>query len=74
MRPMPETDWKATAQLMGRKMRQAERALRMAYRKHHLGDESIGWNELSDALKNVLCEFMGDREFQRWTKNPTSRD
>lgn len=41
-------------------------ALQLAYRKHHLGDESIGWEELSDTLLNVLCEAMGDAEFQAW--------
>ena len=46
----------------------AQRVLRMAYRKHHLGVESIGWNELSDELANVLCEMMGDKEFQDWAR------
>lgn len=41
-------------------------ALRMAYLKHHLEDESIGWNELSDILLNALTEAMGDRPFQKW--------
>ena len=51
----------------------AKRVLRMAYRKHHLGDESIGWNELSDELAGVLCETMGDKEFQAWAKNPITK-
>ena len=74
MREMPETDYKATANFVAAKLRRAERVLRMAYRKHHLGDESIGWEELSDALMHVLCEAMGDKEFQAWTKDPSSYD
>lgn len=41
-------------------------ALQMAYRKHHCGDDSIGWNELSDVMCDSLCEVMGDEGFQRW--------
>lgn len=40
--------------------------LKMAYRKHCLGDESVGWNELGDRLCDALCNAMGDREFQKW--------
>lgn len=45
---------------------QLEGAVRLAYRKHHLDDESIGWDELSDALKDTLCEVWGDKLFQVW--------
>lgn len=41
-------------------------ALKFAYRKHHLDDESIGWDELSDVLLDALCEAIGDRAFQAW--------
>lgn len=44
------------------------KAVKLAYRKHHLGDESVGWDELSETLMNVLCETMGDEEFQVWIK------
>lgn len=71
---MPEVDWRATAQQVGKKLRRAERVLRMCYRKHCLDDESVGWNELTDSLCTILAEFMGDREFQRWSENPQSRD
>ena len=40
--------------------------VKLAYRKHHLGDSSIGWGELSDILCDTLCESMGDNEFQEW--------
>lgn len=43
-------------------------AVKMAYRKHHLGDTEIGWDELSDMLLDALCELMGDEEFNRWLK------
>lgn len=39
-------------------------AVQAAYRKHHLGDESIGWDELSNILLDAPCNEMGDREFQ----------
>lgn len=42
------------------------RACQAAYRKHHMGDESIGWHELSDILGTALPEVMGDKEFQAW--------
>lgn len=44
-------------------------AAKLAYRKHHLGDDSIGWDELSEALQNALCEAMGDRAFVAWTND-----
>jgi len=41
-------------------------ACKMAYRKHHLMDDSIGWDELADVLKEALCAFMGDDKFVLW--------
>lgn len=41
-------------------------ALKMAYRKHHCNDESIGWGELSDIMSCALPEAMGDNEFCHW--------
>ena len=41
-------------------------ALKLAYRKHCLGDDSIGWNELSDCLLDALCNELGDDGFQKW--------
>ena len=43
-------------------------ACKAAYRKHHLGDESIGWEELSDILKEALCNAMGDDDFYLWVQ------
>ena len=43
-----------------------EGALQAAYRKHHLGHDHIGWDELGGILCDVLCEVMGDTEFQLW--------
>ena len=42
------------------------RAVQTTYRKHHLSDESIGWDELSDILLDALCESMGDVGYQKW--------
>ena len=44
----------------------AENAVKAAYRKHHLGDESIGWDELATTLQCALCEIMGDSGYQQW--------
>lgn len=41
-------------------------AVKMAYRKHHMGDENVGWEELGDTLHNALCNAMGDEGYQRW--------
>ena len=41
-------------------------AVKLAYRKHHLGDESIGWGELSECLLDALCNAMGDDGYQEW--------
>lgn len=41
-------------------------AVKMAYRKHHLDDQSIGWDELDARLMETLCEVMGDQGYQEW--------
>ena len=41
-------------------------AVRAAYRKHHLSDNSIGWEELSDILFDALCQSMGLDGYQEW--------
>lgn len=46
--------------------KQVLNALKLTYRKHCLADDSIGWIELEDILRDALCETMGDREFQLW--------
>jgi hypothetical protein len=40
--------------------------VQVAYRKHHLSDESIGWDELSDIMLDALCESMGDKGYKKW--------
>jgi len=48
-------------------------ACQMAYRKHHLNDETIGWDELGDCLLDALCNSMGDDGYQKWlTSQPGS--
>lgn len=42
--------------------------LKHAYRKHWLGDESIGWAELGTEILDTLCEVMGDKCFQEWAE------
>jgi len=43
-------------------------ALKMAYRKHCLNDDSIGWEELGNILFNTLCNEMGSEEFCEWVE------
>jgi hypothetical protein len=40
--------------------------LMMAYRKHCMEDDSIGWDELGDRLFNSLCLLLGDDGFIKW--------
>jgi len=41
--------------------------LGMAYQKHHCGNDSIGWNELSDQIHLVICRVVGTRIYQKWS-------
>lgn len=41
--------------------------LKLAYRKHHLGDETIGWDELGNKMCDALCDAMGDEEYRKWS-------
>ena len=41
-------------------------SVQLAYRKHWMNDESIGWSELGDTLANNLAEVMGDKDFCTW--------
>ena len=41
-------------------------ACKMAYRKHVMDDKSIGWDELSDALFEALCNEIGNDDFVIW--------
>lgn len=43
-------------------------ALKLAYRKLHMGDESVGSDEVADAMCNALCEEIGDDGFDRWLR------
>ena len=45
------------------------RVLKRAYRKHVKNDDSIGRDELSDELFNVLAQIMGDDKFVEWNNS-----
>ncbi len=51
-------------------------AVQAAYRKHCLGDDYIGWDELSNILLNALCNAMTDEGYQKWINsfNCTNQD
>ena len=36
------------------------------YKKHVQLDESIGWNELEDDLRDAICNVVGDTNFCNW--------
>ena len=44
-------------------------AVKAAYRKHVLNDDSIGWKALEDILLDALCNEMGDDGYQAWLKD-----
>lgn len=48
-------------------------AVKLAYRKHHLGDDTIGWEELGSALLDSLCFAMGEEGYLEW-KDGLRRD
>ena len=41
-------------------------ACKLAYRKHHMDDESIGWDELSNVLLDALCNELGTDGYWEW--------
>jgi len=43
-------------------------AIKKTYRKHWMGDDSIGWDELGSDLCTVLCCVMGNEEFVKFAK------
>jgi len=45
--------------------------VKLAYRKHHLNDDSIGWNEFDDNLLEALCNTMGEDGYDKWIKEVT---
>ncbi|MDY6857332.1 MAG: hypothetical protein SWO11_22040 [Thermodesulfobacteriota bacterium] len=49
-------------------------ACKLAYRKHVLNDDSIGWNELGDCLLDAICNEIGDDGYQQWLQQVKSED
>ena len=43
-------------------------AVKMAYKKHVLMDDSIGWDELVDCLYSALCNHLTDDGFVEWLR------
>lgn len=44
------------------------KTLQQVYRKHHMNDPSIEWEELDEMVFDTLCDVMGDEVFQEWVK------
>lgn len=54
---------------MARSREKLTSAVKLAYRKHHMNDNSVGWDELSTALHDALCALcyaLGDGGFCKW--------
>ena len=45
------------------------RGVKLAYRKHWLNDESIGWDELGNTLHVMLCNALGDDGYIEWQES-----
>lgn len=41
-------------------------AVKLAYRKHVMNDDSIGWDELGYCLLDAICNEIGDDGYQKW--------
>lgn len=41
-------------------------AVKLAYQKHHMGRDEIGWDELSEVLHNALNNAMGANGYLEW--------
>ena len=40
--------------------------VKKTYRKHVLDDSEVGWNELGEDLRMVLCNVMGHEDFNKF--------
>ena len=41
-------------------------AVKLAYRKHHMNDETLGWDELSTVMLDALCNELGADGYWEW--------
>ena len=37
--------------------------LLLCHRKHCLGDDCIGWEQLTDQLNDAVCQLLGEKEY-----------
>ena len=49
-------------------------ACKLAYRKHVLNDDSVGWDELGNCLLDAICNEIGDDGYQQWLQQVNSAD
>jgi len=65
------SDQIATARMQTAESKAAEllETVKLAYRKHHLDDSAIGWDELDNKLLDSLCNAMGDGNFNKWLES-----
>lgn len=65
LEPLTKPDFNKMNQQDGRNDRLLHAVL-CAYVKHVMGIDDIGWNELGDILHSVICNEIGDDNYQRW--------
>jgi hypothetical protein len=44
-------------------------ALKIVYRKHHKGDERIGWQEMDEHVLGALLKLMGTDGYMKWANS-----
>jgi hypothetical protein len=45
------------------------KAIKLAYRKLHFSDDTLSDSEVTDALKDALCNIIGDEAFIEFSKS-----
>jgi len=66
-----EGDYRLVWERMGEGIEAQDRdslfqVLKKAYQKHVLDDPDVGWDELGEDLRMVLCNIMGHQDFNKW--------
>jgi len=49
-------------------------AAKAAYQKHHMGDDSIGWDELGTMLWDAICFELGEEAAYMWRRSIDAKD
>lgn len=58
--------WRADLDKLTATSNELLEAVKLAYRKHHLDDPGIGWDELSEKLHNAINNAIGADGYLAW--------